>query len=42
MSKNLTQLSYDISSFYNISTEEAYNKVQSGFAGELEPLILAA
>lgn len=38
MSKNLTQLSYDISSFYNISTEEAYNKVQSGFAGELEPL----
>ena len=42
MSKNLTQLAYDISSFYNISTEEAYNKVQSGFAGELEPLILAA
>lgn len=38
MSKNLAQLSYDISSFYNISTEEAYNKVQSGFAGELEPL----
>ena len=38
MSKNLTQLAYDISSFYNISTEEAYNKVQSGFAGELEPL----
>ena len=38
MSKNLTQLAYVISSFYNISTEEAYNKVQSGFAGELEPL----
>lgn len=38
MSKNLTQLAYDNSSFYNISTEEAYNKVQSGFAGELEPL----
>lgn len=38
MSKNLTQLAYDISSFYNISTEEAYNKVQSSFAGELEPL----
>lgn len=38
MSKNLTQLAYDISSFYNISTDEAYNKVQSGFAGELEPL----
>lgn len=38
MSQNLTQLAYDISSFYNASTEEAYNKVQSGFAGELEPL----
>ena len=38
MSQNLTQLAYDISSFYNISTDEAYNKVQSGFAGELEPL----
>ena len=42
MSKNLTQLTYDISSFYNLSVDEAYNKVQSGFAGELEPLILAA
>lgn len=38
MSQNLTQLSYDISSFYNLSVDEAYNKVQSGFAGELEPL----
>lgn len=38
MSKNLTQLTYDISSFYNLSVDEAYNKVQSGFAGELEPL----
>lgn len=38
MSKNLTQLSYDISSFYNVSVEEAYNKVVSGYSGELEPL----
>lgn len=38
MSKNLTQLGYDISSFYNISIEEAMNKLQSGVAGELEPL----
>ena len=38
MSKNLTQLSYDIASFYNVSVEEAYNKVVSGFSGELEPL----
>lgn len=38
MSQNLTQLSYDIASFYNVSVEEAYNKVVSGFSGELEPL----
>lgn len=38
MSKNLTQLGYDISSFYNISTEDAFTKLQSGIAGELEPL----
>ena len=38
MSKNLTQLGYDISSFYNISTEDAMAKLQSGLAGELEPL----
>ena len=42
MSKNLTQLTYDISSFYNVSVNDAYLKVQTGFAGELEPLILAA
>lgn len=38
MSKNLTQLGYDISSFYNISVEEAMQKLQSGIAGEIEPL----
>ena len=38
MSKNLTQLGYDISSFFNISTEDAMLKLQSGLAGELEPL----
>lgn len=38
MSKNLTQLGYDISSFYNISFEDSMQKVQSGIAGELEPL----
>ena len=38
MSKNLTQLGYDISSFFNISTEDAMAKLQSGIAGELEPL----
>ena len=38
MSKQLTQLGYDISSFYNITTDEAMKKLKSGFAGELEPL----
>lgn len=38
MSKNLTQIGYDISSFYNISIEDAMQKVQSGISGELEPL----
>lgn len=38
MSQNLTQLAYDISSFYNIDVESAITKVQSGFAGQLRPL----
>lgn len=38
MSKNLTQIGYDISSFYNIDINEAMQKVQSGISGELEPL----
>ena len=38
MSKNLTQLGYDLSSFFNISYEDAMLKLQSGLAGELEPL----
>lgn len=38
MSKNLTQIGYDISSFFNISIEDAMQKVQSGISGELEPL----
>lgn len=38
MSKNLTQLGYDISSFFNLSLEESMLKLQSGLAGELEPL----
>lgn len=38
MSKNLTQLGYDLSSFYNISVAEAMQKLQSGIAGEIEPL----
>lgn len=38
MSKNLTQLGYDLASFYNMDVEDAMTKLKSGLAGELEPL----
>ena len=38
MSQQMTQLGYDISSYYNIAVEEAMQKLKSGFSGELEPL----
>ena len=42
MSQQLTQLGYDITSFYGeameMNLEEAMQKLQSGIAGELEPL----
>ena len=38
MSKSLTQLGYDLASFYNMDIEDAMQKLQSGLAGELEPL----
>lgn len=38
MSQQLTQLGYDISSFHDLSVENAMLKLQSGLAGELEPL----
>lgn len=38
MSRNLTQLGYDLSSYTNIPIEEAMLKLQSGISGELEPL----
>lgn len=38
MSRNLTQLGYDLSSFFNIPVADAMQKLQSGMAGELEPL----
>lgn len=37
MSQNLTQLAYDISSFYGITTEEASNKLKSALAGRTQP-----
>ena len=38
MSRGLTQIAYDIASFYNIGVDTAMEKVQSGISGELEPL----
>lgn len=38
MSQQLVQLGYDLSSFFNDSFENAMQKLQSGLAGELEPL----
>lgn len=38
MSQNLTQLSYDIASFYGITNEEAQNKLKSAISGRLEPI----
>ena len=38
MSTQLTQLAYDLSSFKDISVEDAMTKIKSGLAGEIEPL----
>lgn len=38
MAKSLTQLSYDMASFYNLKPEEAFEKLQAAISGEVEPL----
>lgn len=38
MSKNLTQLSEDMASFYNTSSEEMFAKIAAGMTGETEAL----
>lgn len=38
MSTTLAGLAGDIASFYNIDTDEAFRKIRSGIAGEIEPL----
>jgi hypothetical protein len=38
MSKAMTQLAYDMASFYNLNVDEAFTKLQSGISGEVEPL----
>ncbi|PWV97435.1 phage-related protein [Paenibacillus cellulosilyticus] len=39
MSKKLTELSADMASFYNLSNDDAFEKIRSGIAGETEPLM---
>jgi hypothetical protein len=38
MSTKLVGLSGDFASFYNLDSEEAFNKIRSGISGETEPL----
>lgn len=38
MSEKLTELTYDMASFYNLPTEQAFEKIQAGITGEMEPL----
>ena len=38
MSKSLVQLTGDMSSFYNVSTSDMWEKLRSGISGETEPL----
>lgn len=38
LSKNLTQLGYDMVSFFNIDTASAFEKLQAAISGELEPI----
>jgi hypothetical protein len=38
MAAGLTQLAYDMASFYNLKPEEAFQKLQAGITGETEPL----
>lgn len=38
MAKGLTTLAYDMASLYNLDTEDAFEKLQSGISGEVEPL----
>ncbi|KKM77070.1 hypothetical protein LCGC14_1373780 [marine sediment metagenome] len=38
MATGLTQLAYDMASFYNLKPAEAFQKLQAGITGEAEPL----
>lgn len=39
LSKSLTQLGYDLSSLKNIPVSQAFTKIRSAMAGELEPML---
>lgn len=39
MSQNLTQLGYDLASFYNLDVETAMEKIQSGMSGQMRPML---
>ena len=38
MSMRISELAGDMASFYNLSTDEAFQKIRSGISGETEPL----
>ena len=38
MSLNLTALAADMASFYNLSSDMAFDKIRAGISGEIEPL----
>lgn len=38
MSRNLTQIAYDLSSLWNVDVESAFNKLQSGMSGQIKGL----
>ena len=38
MSKNLTALAGDMASFYNLNSDETFQKIRAGISGEIEPL----
>jgi len=38
VSTGISKLAYDMASFYNISNEQMFEKLQSGLSGEVEPL----
>lgn len=38
LAQGLTTLAYDMASFYNLDVEDAFQKLQAGITGEIEPL----